>query len=430
MCLRIGIVRLETLSRVGRCLTSESSLIRWIDALADRVEAMGLVVPVTGRSSDAWERHPWSGAPRRFCPRKTDRLFALPKMAGYMRSALWLPVVATQLIRLRRWTGLAIVRVPEHAHWYVLPLMRLLQFHLFLWLVADRRSLEEAQRERRGTSLRVRMGLLISHWIGRVEESFLRRYPVIANGSALASYVRSLSAPSPPILEITSSVMRREDFPPPWRRPPSKVGPLELLYVGRLAPEKGLGDLIAALNVLLKQTGNDAAVLRIVGWPSHGERERVAAEIAARGLQRCVDLTGPKPFGPSLFRYYQLADVFVLPSRTEGSPRVLVEAMAFGLPVVATNVTGTAELVRHGENGLLVPPNKPEALAEALLTLLTKPSLREEMGAKGHERALSLSLEGVIEQMLSFVLKEVARGRPGAESSSRRGLSGGHRGLL
>jgi glycosyltransferase involved in cell wall biosynthesis len=80
-------------------------------------------------------------------------------------------------------------------------------------------------------------------------------------------------------------------------------------------------------------------------------------------------------------------DLFVLPSHTEGLPLTVLEAMAAGKPVVGTTVGGIPEAVRHGETGLLVPPQEPGRLAEAVITLLKDPVLATSMGEAGRTRA-------------------------------------------
>jgi glycosyltransferase involved in cell wall biosynthesis len=82
-------------------------------------------------------------------------------------------------------------------------------------------------------------------------------------------------------------------------------------------------------------------------------------------------------------------------------PKVLIEAAASGVPIVTTDTPGCRETVRHGENGLLVPPGDTEALVEALASLITDDSLREEMGRRGREIAVQeFSVERVVEQTM------------------------------
>ena len=93
------------------------------------------------------------------------------------------------------------------------------------------------------------------------------------------------------------------------------------------------------------------------------------------------------------------ADVFVHPSRLEGLPLAILEAMAAGLPVVASSVGGIPEAVVDGETGVLVPPGDPSALAAALLRVLESPDKGAALGARGHARARAeFSLERMTER--------------------------------
>src|SRR5439155_24698080 len=115
----------------------------------------------------------------------------------------------------------------------------------------------------------------------------------------------------------------------------------------------------------------------------HGAEGR--RRIAARGLADAVRLTGPLGQA-ALFQEYRRATVFCLPCRVaedgdrDGIPNVLVEAMACGLPVVTTGISGIPELVADGINGLIVPPEDPAALAEAMVRLHRDPDLARRLG--------------------------------------------------
>ena len=99
---------------------------------------------------------------------------------------------------------------------------------------------------------------------------------------------------------------------------------------------------------------------------------------ASLGLAGVVHFLGPRPDVPDLLN---AMDIFVLPSYSEGMSLALLEAMAAGLPVIATAVGGTPEVVTDGENGLLIPPRDAEALAGALERLLADPALAQHLGA-------------------------------------------------
>ena len=165
---------------------------------------------------------------------------------------------------------------------------------------------------------------------------------------------------------------------------PTNLSALPLiLSVGRLRAKKGLGTLIDAC-AALRQRGQ-AFVCEIVGYGE--EQARLEAQIERLGLGDCVRLPGKLAREQVIARYARAA-VYVQPSRIaadgdrDGIPNVLLEAMAMGLPVVASNVSGIPELVDHGHNGLLVEPDQPEALADAIVQLLAQPQLCADLGGQ------------------------------------------------
>jgi glycosyltransferase involved in cell wall biosynthesis len=166
---------------------------------------------------------------------------------------------------------------------------------------------------------------------------------------------------------------------PAVRRPRSSERKVPLFVaVGRLRAPKDFTTFVRALGKL--PSGSFEAV--IVGeGPDRGLLER---EVDALGLAGRVRLAGERRDVPDLLAD---ADVFVLSSRSEGHPVAILEAMAAGLPVVASRVGGVPEQVSHGETGLLVEPGDPDALAAALQLLATDPALRLRLGAAGRERA-------------------------------------------
>ncbi len=160
-----------------------------------------------------------------------------------------------------------------------------------------------------------------------------------------------------------------------------RAGPPLLLSVGRLVEKKGFPDLLAAC-AQLKQAGYR---FRCAIYGDGPLQDELAATIARLDLADTVELAGVCP-QHELVPVFQRADLFVLaPFITEdgdrdGVPNVLVEAMACGLPVVSTAVSGVPELVQHEANGLLVPPHDAPALAAALAALLEDPARRACLG--------------------------------------------------
>lgn len=158
-------------------------------------------------------------------------------------------------------------------------------------------------------------------------------------------------------------------------------GPPTILAVGRLVEKKDLPCLVEACSLLRDQ--GVPYRCRIVGYGP--DEARVRALIEKRGLDDLVAVEGPLP-QELLSCLYQRVDLVALPAKIltsgdrDGLPNVLVEAMACGLPVVSTPVSAIPELVEDGNNGLLVPPGQPQALAAALKRLLLDPSLRSRLG--------------------------------------------------
>lgn len=152
------------------------------------------------------------------------------------------------------------------------------------------------------------------------------------------------------------------------------TGPL-IVAAGRLSPEKGFAVLVEA--------AAQVPGARFVLFGDGPERARLESRIAALGLAKRFAMPG---FTDSLDAMIPWADVVVLPSFTEGLPNVALEATAAGVPVVATAVGGTPEIVADGETGLLVPPGDPAALATALARLLGDAALRAAMSVAGKAR--------------------------------------------
>jgi glycosyltransferase involved in cell wall biosynthesis len=125
-----------------------------------------------------------------------------------------------------------------------------------------------------------------------------------------------------------------------------------------------------------------------------GELQQCLEEqIRALGLTHCVRLLG---FQQNPYQYMAAADVFALSSIFEGFGNVIVEAMACGTPVVATDCPyGPAEIISDGVNGLLVPPARADALASALLRVLTDPALKKQLSCNGQKRSQDFHAQAI-----------------------------------
>lgn len=168
--------------------------------------------------------------------------------------------------------------------------------------------------------------------------------------------------------------------------------------VGRFQKVKDQATLVNGLAVLLKKHPKMANAVRLVmvgDGPLRGELEQLAYDCQ---LTNVVWMSGPRTDISSLL---QSMDIFVLPSEAEGISNTILEAMASGLPVIATRVGGNVELVRDGETGLLIPPKDPQALSKALLTYLQDASLMRRHGERGRKRVeMEFSMEAMVEHYL------------------------------
>jgi phosphatidylinositol alpha-mannosyltransferase len=178
-------------------------------------------------------------------------------------------------------------------------------------------------------------------------------------------------------------------------------GKLNILFVGRLEKRKGVKYLLEAFRQV-KQEVPDSRLI-IVG-PGTRLRRRYEKHVMKNGLKDVV-FTGLVPY-EELPRYYKAADVFCAPATgRESFGIILLEAMAVGKPIVASNIEGYANVVSHGVDGLLVPPADKESLAQALISLLADGSLRQKMGAKGRAKALEHSWEQIAKKVLNYYVR-------------------------
>lgn len=175
-----------------------------------------------------------------------------------------------------------------------------------------------------------------------------------------------------------------------------------ICFIGRLTEQKGLDVLLLAVRALIDQ----ALHLRVWLVGDGPLRSQLEGQTLKLGLSDVVQFLGFRDDVPSLLRS---SDVFALPSRYEAMPIVLLEAMAAGLPSVVTDVGDNAELVEDGVSGITVPPENPEALAEALKRLLLDPALRSTMGKKAKSRVQHYTIERMVartQEVYDEVLKQ------------------------
>jgi glycosyltransferase involved in cell wall biosynthesis len=218
----------------------------------------------------------------------------------------------------------------------------------------------------------------------------------MANGTPVHRVYHGLNA------ELTGLLQQ----PPPGR---AGNGSLRILGVGRLVPKKGFDVLVEACRILRQRGIPFQAVIAGESGPDESKLRRRAAEL---GMAEHIRLGGPLSQA-ELYLEYLHASVFSLPCRVsadgdrDGIPNVLMEAMACGLPVVTTGISGIPELVSHEVNGLLVPPDDAMALADAIARIHSDPALaarlareaRATVHARFNGSALAESLAALFRQV-------------------------------
>lgn len=177
-----------------------------------------------------------------------------------------------------------------------------------------------------------------------------------------------------------------------------------ILSVGRFSREKAQIDLIRA--VAQMQATNPTTGLKLVLVGEGPEEENLRREVQRLGLKSHIVFAGhTRDVRP----YYAISDLLVLPSHSEGSPNVLLEAMAARLPIVATNVGGIPEIVEHNKTALLVPPGNPQSMALAIYRLLSEPEMASRLATEALRVASSQyspesyasALTGIYRQLLT-----------------------------
>lgn len=170
----------------------------------------------------------------------------------------------------------------------------------------------------------------------------------------------------------------------PFRPADPAAGSLEMIAIGRLIPKKGFEMLIHACNMLVSR--GLKLHCRIVGaGPEHVPLRQLIDQFR---LEKFVELVGPKA-QPEIVELLARSNLFVFPAVEDGTgdrdnlPTVIIEAMASGLPVVATGLGGIGEIVTHKSNGLIVPEKDPDALADAIAFLAEHAQLRQTYGQNG-----------------------------------------------
>jgi glycosyltransferase involved in cell wall biosynthesis len=256
--------------------------------------------------------------------------------------------------------------------------------------------------------------MAVDYWKGKTQLEIDRRLApwtdrVVGNSNAVVEFYRQAGIAEDRLAMIPSGIADEE--PPPDSDPAAVraefgFGPGDplVLFVGRLAPQKAVGDLIDACDLLQHVEPNMRTL--IVGDGPLRDRLRTIAH--AYQLDDRVKFLGHRDDVPRLLA---AADLLVLPSLYEGLPNVVLEAMRFRKPVVATAAPGTTEVVDDGVTGRLVPMRDPPALAKAIRELVRDPEQARRMGEAGRARVEAEFRASTMVERFAKLYEEIARGK-------------------
>jgi len=246
--------------------------------------------------------------------------------------------------------------------------------------------------------------------LGKAMLDFLRKsnafYRVLSTRSL--SYVTSHGFRTEQIVHIPGSVDTERFQPAPERRPDPARPERDIICVARLDYAKGVDVLLHAWGRMLREPAEWRAHLKprlhLVGKGVCGaQMERI---VAALGIQDSVEFLGSRADVVDLL---QQSWGFVMPSRWEGMPNALLEAMACGLPCVATRVSGSEDIIADGVNGLLVEPEQPAEMAQALRRILEDTELAQRLGREGRATVVrDYQLITIVEQCLELYRRLLA----------------------
>lgn len=183
---------------------------------------------------------------------------------------------------------------------------------------------------------------------------------------------------------------------------------IRLLFVGYLRRPKRVEVFLIGAAQLMSQHPEHDVCLRIVGGCDHAGYQDELASLARRlGLAERVTFVGHVPFGAPLLAEYRNADIFVFPSVSEGSARVLLEAAANSLPIVATKVGGADDVFADARSALLVAPNDPDAIAEGIQLLIVDQQFRRHCIREAHRIARTRTAHQFVDAVVN-ALESVA----------------------
>lgn len=227
----------------------------------------------------------------------------------------------------------------------------------------------------------------------------MKHTDLLVNAPSLYKKYKSIAKS---VHQIKTTTLSEQDIY--WREDVAQGEVIKLLYTGRIDKAKGLIELCEAFK-RIHQT-HPQTELHLVGWeendlkPVEQELKTFATE---NRLADKIIFHGKKKVGPELNAFYQQCDFYVLPSYHEGFPRTIWEAMANGLPVIATTVGAIPAFLTHQQNAILIPPKQIEPIVQAFYELMQHIPLRKKMIQEGYK----LAHENTLEKQTDYMVQQL-----------------------
>ena len=374
----------------GALWEAEGSFARYVDSIAPYFDRVILSVPV-------FDTPPASGSR---VQATNVTLAPLPYFPGPRQ---FYPQLLTMRSRLRQWVDQCDVihlRVPSPAAIFAFRIAESRRKPIFLLVVGDYEALLPHLGYRGLKKFLFSRYVAFEEWALRYMTS---RALTFANGASLrAKHERD----GVRVHETKTTTLSLSDFS--TRTDTCTGSRIRLLCVSRIDPRKGLRTLPEVVSGLAA-AGHDVTLDIVgptIGLIGESERDAIVDEATRLGVAERVNLRGPVALD-QLLPLYREFDLFVLPTRPgEGIPRVLMEAMAGGLPIVTTDVSGISSLITNRANGLLVPEGSTPSTIAALRTLIATPALRQTLIEGGYATARAHTLERQAAALMQIVAKE------------------------
>jgi len=380
---RLVIFNEDTLIFNGNYYFAKNPLTKFFSLLANKMGEVVLSSPVyidIGSKQVGWIENKIIYSPRPFYD---------GSVLGFLKNFFWIfyPTLKNINNNVKN-SDLIMIRLPSVIGFFVWKRAKKLKKSYFLYVAGDIRKV--SLRGEKYSKLMNIAVLIAANLFHRISIRIAKNSLVFTTGSDLYNEYFRVSRKC--INFIPSLVSKNDIY---YRKDICQMEPIKILYVGRLVPVKGVRYLLEAIQ-LLHSRRFDVEVL-IVGDGYH--RNGLENIVKNKNIEKKVRFLGRIPFGSELFKIYRQSDIFVLPSLSEGIPKTIIEAMAFGLLIVATKVGGIPDIIKDKETGLLVKPRSPIAIADAIEYLIYNKDLQKKIKKNSYNFVCKHSIEAQAERM-------------------------------